>query len=73
MRTLRVIAAVLGLMGTSGLAHATTASFSGLGTFTTPTLITGDVTVTGSADVSVLQFNGLGIVGGFDDTVVDSF
>jgi hypothetical protein len=73
MRTALVIAAVLWLMGTSGLAHATSTSFTGLGTFTTPTLLTGDVTVTGSADISVLQFNGLGIVGGFDDTVVDSF
>ncbi len=73
MRTVIVIAAVLGLMGVGGLAHATTESFFGLGTFTTPTLTTGSVTVTGSSNVSVLQFNGLGIVGGFNDTVVDSF
>ncbi len=73
MRTVLAVAVVLGMMGGSGLAHATTASFFGLGTFTTPTLTTGSVTVTGSSNVSVLQFNGLGIVGGFDDTVVDSF
>ena len=41
-----------------------------LGTFTTPSLSTGGITVTGSAAVSVLNLNGLGIVGGsFGDSV----
>ena len=72
MRVVLVVAAVLGLVGAGGPALATTERFTGLGTFTTPSIANGNLTVTGSADINVLQFNGLGIVGGFNDTVVDS-
>src|SRR5262249_44021681 len=50
--------------------NSVTVDYRNLGTFTTPALVQGGVTVTGSADVNVLNLNGLGIVGGtFDDTV----
>jgi len=47
-------------------AQATTAEFRDIGTFTTPRLVHEGVIVTGSADVSVREFNGLGIVSQFD-------
>lgn len=45
--------------------------YGNLGTFTTASLAEAGVTVTGSADVNVLNFNGLGIVGGDSDNSVD--
>ncbi len=45
--------------------------FTTLGTFTTPSLSQGGITVTGSSDVSVLNLNGLGIVGGFTNNTLD--
>jgi hypothetical protein len=45
----------------AGSASAVTVNYQDLGTFTTPTLIEGGITVTGSADVSVRSFTGLGI------------
>ncbi len=52
-------------------AFALTESFTNLGTFTTPELIRTDFTVTGSNDIRVLEFNGLGIVGGSSDSTID--
>ena len=44
--------------------------FTTLGTFTTSALIQGNLSVQGSADVSVLNLNGIGVVGGvFSDTL----
>jgi len=73
-RRLASVAALL--MGSTGLmsltANAqTTVDYTDLGTFTTPALTEGGVTVTGSADVNVLNLNGLGIVGGGSDFNVD--
>lgn len=56
----------------STAAHAEeTANFGDLGTFTTPSLTEGSVTVTGSNLVNVLQSGGLGIVGGTFDHTID--
>lgn len=54
-----------------GAAHAATVSYTALGTFTTATVTTGGVTVTGSNTIHVLNLNGLGIVGGAFDNTVD--
>ncbi|MEM8812386.1 MAG: Ig-like domain-containing protein, partial [Pseudomonadota bacterium] len=43
-----------------------------LGTFTTPSLDLDGVTVTGSADINILNGNGLGVVGGTSSITVDS-
>jgi hypothetical protein len=44
--------------------------FTGLGTFTTSSLAQGNLVVQGSADVNVLNLNGIGVVGGvFSDTL----
>ncbi|MBI1392963.1 MAG: hypothetical protein GC152_09510 [Alphaproteobacteria bacterium] len=56
----------------AGAAQAGTVNFTNLGTFTTPELVFSGGTVTGSANVNVLNFNGLGIVGGNRDLSVDS-
>lgn len=48
-----------------------TANFQNLGTFQTPSLTVGSVTVTGSNLVNVLNLNGLGIVGGAFDSTID--
>ncbi len=45
--------------------------FDNLGTVTVPSLQIGNLLVTGSNDVHMLNFNGLGILGGFSDTRVD--
>jgi hypothetical protein len=48
----------------------TVADFTTLGTFQTPSLDVGGIVVTGSANINVLNLNGLGVVGGiFDDTI----
>ena len=52
---------------------ATFVLFDNDGTFSTPAFVEDNVTVTGSADVHLFQSNGLGIVGGASDTLVDSF
>jgi len=56
---------------TASHVRAATVSYDSLGTYSTPALNHGGVTVTGSADVYVLNLNGLGIVGGLGDIVVD--
>ena len=58
------------LLGTNG-AQAVTVDYYNIGTFQTPSLHEGGVTVTGSANVNVLNLNGLGIVGGLDDNTID--
>jgi hypothetical protein len=63
--------AAAGLAAPSAPASAATINYSNLGTFQTPALDIGGVTVTGSADVNVLNLNGLGIVGGFFDHSVE--
>ena len=69
MGVLAVALAVL-VTPTATEANAEQANFQNLGTFTTPSLTVGSVTVTGSNLVNVLNFNGLGIVGGqFDNTI----
>jgi hypothetical protein len=62
----RTIAGILAvaLAGPSMGAMADTISFDDKGTFTSPTLSFGGVAVSGSADINVLQANGLGVVGG---------
>lgn len=56
----------------AGAAQAATIDFTNQGTFTTPSLAFAGGAVTGSADVNVLNFNGLGIVGGISNNVVDN-
>lgn len=65
----QLLAALLALSGTS--ANAAFIEYKNLGTFTTPSLNESGVLATGSADINVLNFNGLGIVGGFTDNMVD--
>jgi hypothetical protein len=48
-----------------------TVDYRNLGTLQTDTFDVGGVTVTGSAAVNVLANNGLGIVGGFSNSLVD--
>jgi len=48
-------------------AFAVEERFDNLGSFTTPGLVKPDFIVTGSNDLGVLEFNGLGVVGGFRD------
>jgi hypothetical protein len=45
--------------------------FTALGTFKTTSLNLDGLTVTGSDSVNVLNFNGLGVVGGLEDNTVD--
>lgn len=52
-------------------AHATIIKFSDLGTFTSSSVSVGGLTVTGSKDVYVWNLNGLGVVGGILDNIVD--
>jgi hypothetical protein len=47
--------------------------FDNDGSFSTPSFTEANVTVTGSADVNLFQSNGLGIVGGASDLLVDGF
>jgi hypothetical protein len=48
----------------------TVADYTALGSFQTSSLDSGGIVVTGSANVNVLNLNGLGVVGGiFDDTI----
>lgn len=70
----RNVAACLVALPVAGLgfaADALTVSFTDDGTFSAPSVTEGIVTVTGSADVNVLNFNGLGVVGGVSDDSVD--
>ena len=71
VRMVRPFLAAAALFAATGQAHAITVDFTFLGTFTTPSLSTGGVTATGSADINVLNGNGLGIVGGTVTTHVD--
>ena len=72
IRVLRPFVAAFVLFAATGQSHATTVvTFTGLGTFTTPSLSTGGVIVTGSANVNVDNLNGLGIVGGTSDFFVN--
>lgn len=48
-----------------------TVDYSNQGTFQTPSLSLGGLTVTGSANIGVLNGNGFGVVGGVDDSFVD--
>jgi hypothetical protein len=52
--------------------HATLIAFDNLGTFQSSIVSVGGLTVTGSANVGVLNLNGLGVVGGISDNLVDS-
>lgn len=52
-------------------AWSATVNFTSIPTASSPQLVFTDFTVTGSADVQALFLNGLAIVGGFDDFVVD--
>jgi hypothetical protein len=49
----------------------TTVDFTSMGTFQVAELHAGGLTATGSADIYVLNLNGLGIVGGYTETYVD--
>ena len=48
-----------------------TVDYSNQGTFQAPSLSPGGLTVTGSANINVLNLNGLGIVGGYTSDAVD--
>jgi hypothetical protein len=48
-----------------------TVTYDDQGTFQTPALMLGGLTVTGSASVNVLNASGLGVVGGISSTYVD--
>jgi len=52
-------------------AFAVEERFDNLGSFTTPGLVKPDFIVTGSNDLGVLDFNGLGVVGGNRDTIIN--
>ena len=60
------------LLVCAGPAVAETINFFNIGTSTTSALVRNGVTVTGSANINVLSLNGLGIVGGSSDNIVDS-
>ncbi|WP_411819693.1 VPLPA-CTERM sorting domain-containing protein [Hyphococcus formosus] len=65
---------VFGVMGNVAAivgAQAATVDFYTLPTSSTPELFFDGGSVTGSADVQVLNYNGIGIVGGSIDTAVD--
>lgn len=47
-------------------------TFWDLGTYTTPSISQGNLNISGSALIKVLSSNGLGIVGGHSDNIVDS-
>ena len=71
MKKLQLIITAMLASVTASAAQATTIDFTTQGTFTTPELAFAGGTVTGSADINVIQFNGLGIVGGSNDIIVD--
>jgi hypothetical protein len=54
-----------------GRAEGETVDFTDLGTFTAPSLTDSRLTVTGSADLNLLQLNGLGVLGGRFDSTID--
>lgn len=64
-----------GVMFVGSCGSVETHDFSSMGTYTTPYLELGNVTVTGApGDLSLLAYNGLGVVGGgyaYSDTTVD--
>lgn len=66
-----LFAALVATGVTAGKARGSVIDYSHQGTFTTPSLTQGGVTVTGSNTISVLNLNGLGIVGGSVDFFVD--
>jgi len=63
---------VLIFVGFSTPAFPMTIDYRTLGTFDAPTVVQQGVTVSGSANVKVLEFNGLGIMGGSTDNRVDT-
>ena len=71
LQSLVVIALASTALLFSDNAQGVTVDYRTLGTFATPSLSQGDITVTGSGDVNVLNLNGLGIVGGFTNNTLD--
>lgn len=75
-RRLTGVLAVAGALGT-GSAAAETVSFWNLGSFNTPSLVQGALVVTAeqspgvAGQLSLLNFNGVGVAGGLGDTTVD--
>ena len=65
------VSALLLTVLTATNAHAAFVSFSDDGTFQAASVTEGGVTVTGSSTVNVLNFNGLGVVGGVLNDRVD--
>ena len=61
---------LLFLVGFNTPAFSVTIDYTALGTFNAPTVVQQGVTISGSANVQV-SANGLGIVGGLDDTQID--
>lgn len=72
MELVRSLMLGLGIVLISLSVQAATVDFRDDGTFVAPSYSEGGVTVTGSGDVHLLNVNGLGIVGGAFDSVVDS-
>ncbi len=64
--------ALLALACGSAQAATVTANYTNVGTFQTASLNQDGITVTGSANVNVLNANGLGIVGGLDNNTIDT-
>ncbi|MEX6632162.1 VPLPA-CTERM sorting domain-containing protein [Hyphococcus lacteus] len=71
MKFRNIVFGVLGNVAAIVGAQAATVNFADLPTSTTPELFFDGGSVTGSADVQVLNFNGIGIVGGPFDSTVD--
>jgi hypothetical protein len=67
LKTFAFLVCVCGFTGAQGV----TVDYLNIGTFQTTELDQGGITVTGSSTVSVLNLNGLGIVGGSSDDSVD--
>lgn len=69
--TFCLLTAVILLLGFSQPSKAITSDYTSMGTSNNSAFIIDGVTITGSNDVRILNFNGLGIVGGFSDTAID--
>jgi len=75
LKVLALIAFSILLLIPAGAQNAlavTTVTFHDDGTFTTPSIVESGLTVTGSNTLNILNFNGLGVVGGSADFTIDA-
>ena len=70
-KSVQVVLLASATLGISANAAAETVDFTDNGTFPTTFLIEGNVTVSGSSIIFILNGAGIGIVGGADNTLVD--